>query len=460
MSRRAGEGDSAPAVLDFVGARDPARALAMAQELVSTSSDSRLLEPLARLQRGLGHWGDAEGTLRKLVAAQPENTRFRLALAETLVAQGHREAALGILKAAPRHAPELDAETAELLVASGAAARARLLSSDLLREENLLPAVAQAFAAHGHKIDGLALLASAADMASEAGKPHAAFKFQRQLLDLYGPAPEGDPALRARWLRRLRLLTGGRPELVTAYFELTSDSHWQPPGERHDELLEAWDQGRGSATAGAWLVADLLDAGQSKGAGEVLAVLLARPDAPDALLTWLDGRCKRAAQDDLSLAITGALLRRAPDDTEAATRRASALHALGRDEEATALLERAALRTVFVPTLAGRLGLTALEIGNTALARDLLGKAVDEDPAARQSGVYLGYARLLVADHDFPRAKRVLRQAFRNPAATDAGAVAGYLRQSGRPVETELRDLELRPALAAEVKRLLGLGNR
>lgn len=461
MSQQTDDIVSGLAALDFLKAHDPARALKLAETLVAGNpNDPRLLTALARIQQLESKWTEAERTLRKLLVAQPANAEVRLELADVLTAQNRRDAALDLLKSAPQRALPLDARIVELTDASGAHAKARLLATDLVRgtDSALLQQIADRFAQQGHKPDGLALLTSAAEAASEAHEVRGAFNLQQKAVRFYGPGPDGDPAIRASLLRRLRVLAAGRPELVSAYFDLTADSHWQPRDKRKDELLADWDEGRGSTVAGAWIVQDLLEAGQPQAAATVITSLLKRGDVQESLLTWLDDRCKRANRHDLALTVTEGLMKRNPSEVDYAIRHARSLHAIGREEETAAVLERAALRSVFAPDLAGRIGLVALELGNSSLARELFDKAVDADPAAQQSDVYLGYARLLLAEHDFPGAKRLLRDAFRNPANDKAGAIVEYLHQSGRPVATELRDLELRTEVAGEVQRRMKEG--
>jgi hypothetical protein len=228
-----------------------------------------------------------------------------------------------------------------------------------------------------------------------------------------------------------------------------------------EELIEFWDDGKGSTVAGAWLVSMLLDTPDKRAADAILASLLERRDILEGLLIWLDDRCRQTNRHDLCLKITAHLLTRSPGYAAFAISRARSLHALGRDLEASTLIERAALQVVFSSNsqLSGRLALAAQEINDASLARDLFAQAIAADPAAQQTPVFLGYVRLLLADGDFPAAKRILAQAFRNPTNKEAAAIVDYLRRSGRDsaerVPAELRDLELRPAVAAEVERLL-----
>ncbi len=459
--------NSAPAALEFMAARDLPRAARLAAALVEKSpGDPRLLEALARFQAKQKQWKEAEGSYARLVTMQRNNPAYLLNLADVLAAQGpdrHKEA-LKFLEIASPRSPEAATKRATLLIESGAYAQARIIASDLVRGEDATRArqLADAFSKHGRRNDGLALLASGVENAAEARKPRAAFNYQRELVLLAGSDQSAPSTNTARGLRRLRELAMGWPELLSAYFELTADSRWQSSGQRMDELLEVWDDGKGSPVAGAWLVSALLDTPDKEAPAAALSLLLERRDVQEPLLTWLDERCKRSNRHDLSLKISGVLLSRSPENADHAIRRALSLHALSRDPEASAILERTALRLVFTTdfTVGGRLALTAQEIGDPVLARDLFEQAVAADPAAQQTPVFLGYARLLLADGDFPAAKRVLGQAFRNPGNKDARAIVEYLRRSGRDsterVPAELRDLELRPAVATEVERLLG----
>ena len=445
--------ESAAAVLEFVGSRTPARGLELANAVLEKApDDARAIEQLAHWQVALGKWSEAEQSLRRLVEAQPTRIEPRLALADVLETQNQREAALKVLKAAPSRSPKLAARVVELKVASGSVTEARVLAEDLLTTDDLaiLIRMAKAFASAGRLDDALALLGSAVSISDESGKPWKAFKLQRQFLELAGP----DAKCRELQLRRLRVLAARRPDLLSAYFELTSDSRWQPRGERKRELLADWDEGRGSAVAGGWLIADLLDANQPDAAGGVLSTLLQRRDAPDPLLTWLEERFKRANRHDSALAITDTLLTRAPDSSDYVFRRARSLHALGRDAEVSTLLERTAEGSVFAPELGGRIGLVALDLGDTRLARQLLAPAVATGLPGLESEVFLGYARLLMAEGDFPAARRVLQQAFRNPKC-EVRVLAEYLRKSGRPAATELRDLALPNGVAEQARKLL-----
>ena len=479
---------SAQAALEYLVGCDPDAARSFAYRVLERySGDLLTLESIARVQPKLGLWEGAETVLHKVLEAHPENAGARLALAQVLLARGHHSKAIDVLKESPQRTPEIDAKTAECLALSGDVVRARVAAAELFGIRavfppvaggtNMVPSVfgriAGAFCKQGHKEDGLALLSAAA--ASAMQLPHAAFSLQRELLELLGTDSQSanDSARRARWLRRWKLLAADRPDLLTQYYEKTSSSQWLPAAARRAELVSDWDEGRGSVVAGAWLAAEMVDRGESGAADPVLASLLLRADLPDELLVWLDEHCARANRHDLGRRITEVLWNASPADAGYAIRHARNLYAIGSAArsatggaakavtgtaigaagEAGAVLRRAALRVVFAPETAGRLGLAAAECGNAPLARELLETAVAGDPSAKQTGVYLGYARLLSDDHDFTAAKQILRRAFRNPANTDPQPILDYLKKSGRSPATELRDLELSPELRAEAER-------
>ena len=469
---------STQAVLEYLAAVNPPRTGEFADAIAKRGSgDPRVLEPLARLERKLERWDAAERSLRKLISLQPGNVECRFSLAAVLAKLDRFKAAADVLKDAPRRVPELDARRAEYLAAAGEFDAAKILIGEVLGSRAVLPSqsgednekpsalqrIATAFAEHGRSADGLALLAAGVESALEAHQPRAAFLLQRELLRLLGPGPDDGkvqlpsaPALlRARWLRRLTTLAGSRAELQTAYYELTLDSRWQPSSQRRDELLADWDEGHGSAVAGAWIVTELLEARQPQNADRVLDLLLPRTDLLEPFLTWLDERAKRANRHELALRITETLAKRNAAEPDYAIRRARSLHAIGRETEAADLLVRAAWRTVFAPEIAGPIALAAVQCGNLPQAHALLEAAVCADPAAQQSAVHFAYARALILGGDFHAAKRILQNACRTPAAQDAAAIADYLRQCGRPAAAELRDLAPLPALRKEIERKL-----
>ena len=462
LGRSPSDAVSAQASIEFLCVRDAPNAGPFVEKLANCAAGgTRSLEALSRLQRKLERWDAAQATLEKLVAADPRSPEMRAALADTLLAAGRPQVAVKILNEAPRRTAMLDAKTAEALAAAGDFVRARIAASDVLKTAGspgadaagppALRAVAAAFAKRGRPEDGLALLASAAEIAAESRRPHAAFELQSALVDAAAEATGSNSAptdpRRPRWLHRLKVLAGDRPELLFAYYDLLSGPHGLPAAERRREFAADWDEGHGPAVSGAWLAADLAASGKTDEAGVLLNTLLPRADLGAPLLAWLDDRLGKAGARELVPRVTTVLYQCFPGEPEHAIRHARALHGRGRDAEAAAVLSRAALRAVFVPDLHGHLGLAALECGNAALAREWLGAAVANDPAAQQSGAWLAYARLLTRDGDFSAAKRILRQAYRNPVVHDPAPVVEYLRASGREPVMEMRDLELRPEI-------------
>lgn len=478
---------SAPDVLDFIAQSDVARATSLAEKLAEKlPTDPRPLTALARFQERAGQWKQAAESYRKLVELQKGNPLFLTGLANALAALGERDEALRLLATAAPRLTAAAVKRVELLLESDAPTQARTAAAEMIRggEAGRARILARTFAAKGRPRDGLRLLTLGVENALDAHKPRAAFQLQKEWLRLADSgggsrAPEAgaptdaktdakteaavDPATRARGLRRLRRLAGNLPDLLSDYFELSATLPWRNLGERLDEMLTLWDDGNGSPVAGAWLVSTLLDTPDKAAPEAVLDTLLDVGGAPDALFKWLDARCKQANRHDLALRIGARRLARSPEDPGSAIEYARSLHALGREREAAATLERAALPLVFSPdfTQGGRLALAAQEIGDRLLARDLFAQAVAADPAALHTPVFLGYVRLLLADGDFPTAKRMLARAFRNPANRQAEAVVEYLRRAGRDkpenVPGELRDMELRPAVVGDVERLLGI---
>jgi len=479
---------SAQAALDFLCVFDTDRAAEFAGKILAqTPVDPRILEPLARLQRKLKQWDAAEDTMRKLVGDQPGNIQWRLELADLHAVSGKPKAALDILAAAPRCLPELNAKTAECLAAKGDLVEARIAAAEVLAERAMLPAVAAgenvdgsvfqriatAFDARGDKADALAVLAAAVESACRARQPRAAFMLQGQLLRLLGPADPAKPEpaiasvptapaqLRTRWLTQWKSLAVGRPEFLSAYYELTADPHWLSPDQRKAELAADWEDGRGMPVAGAWLVADMVEGRQTSAPDAILPLLLARRDVPDSLLTWLDDRCKRANRLATGFEVTKALLRRSPVEPEYVIRHVRNFseehfrHKGARRADAEALLRHAALCSVFTPDAAGRLGLAALDCATPVLARTLLESAARADPAAQQTAVYFACVRLLLDADDCRGAEEVLAHAYRNPAARAAQPIIDYLRRSVRPLAEELRDLDLPEDIAREVQERL-----
>lgn len=458
---------SAPAVITYALAQNLEEGMKLAAKIgAEVPDDPRLQEQLALIHLAQSHWKEAEATYRRLVTIQPVNPLFQTGLANALIAQDRKSEALDLLKSATRRdGGMIDTKLIEIYLSLDLIPQARLLAASYLRGDDptTLIRIAQLFAEHEKPMDALSLLASGTDYTQEARKPKAAFTLMKRLIETASAstATAPAPAVQQRWLHRLRQLSEGSVELESGYYEFTAQQ--QGPAERLKELEDDWDEGRGSPIAGAWLAATLIDVKQIDAAARLIPALIARPDILEPLLTWLDDKCRAINRLDLSLQLTSALLLRNPDQEDSLLRHLRTLTALGRKNEAIELIVRWQPRAeVSMPRLLPGLAMAAVQLDayglKQGLKHDLLKRAYDFDPTLQHPEVARAYAALLIQEADFSRAKRVLRQLFRNPALITPPTkelLADYFRTSGRRLAEEARDFDLTPEDTAAIEGLL-----
>ncbi|HWL53173.1 MAG TPA: tetratricopeptide repeat protein [Chthoniobacteraceae bacterium] len=443
---------SAPAILEFLATYDLPKALETVRLLApKTEGDQRLLEVRARLCVQSEAWEEAQEAYRKLTTLQPGNPSFTIGLARTLLATGRKEEALTLLKTSPRREGVSEVERASLFIEAGIPSQARQIGWELAQGNHAQHAmtVAKALYDHGEKEDALILVNGAIRIASDGQKNRQAFELQADALRWVEP---GQP-VGARWVKRLRRLAD-RPELLSSYYELTLKPGWLAPGERLAQLRRDWK--KGDPAAGIWLVDTLLNEGKAAEARTIAQTLLSRDETPVALFRWLNRRFESVGEHGMALEAVRKALERQPGDLPLLLSATSALQALGRNDEASALLEFLRPLSLTKQNWSGPLALAAEKIGNPALARRFFEQAVKADPAGEKTEIQLHYARLLLDEGNFPGAKRLLRQAYQYPGVDDPALIIDYLRRIRRTappeLESELRDLGLSDEMVQAVR--------
>jgi tetratricopeptide (TPR) repeat protein len=269
--------------------------------------------------------------------------------------------------------------------------------------------------------------------------------------------PADGPAAAQRELRRLRQIASEQPALLGSYLDFA-----QAQAKRLGiqdaftaELRTLWANGSGPVAAGAVLLASELD--QPKQAEETLGRILARDDAGEVWLLRLTGVLDAASKPELALRVRERLAQINPAVAQPALDWALALHKLGRNAEARAVLEKLAMRTVIDEDSTGKVAQAFVMIGDAERAKTLFVQALRSDPYARNFPAYLDFARLQVAGEDFNGARRTLRVAFTNPANREFGLVADFLTAAGRvaEVENEITALGLSVARQTHLRREL-----
>jgi predicted Zn-dependent protease len=121
------------------------------------------------------------------------------------------------------------------------------------------------------------------------------------------------------------------------------------------------------------------------------------------------------------------------------------------------MLENLRAREVFDDTITGRVAEVDREIGNTAEARKAFVSATRADPLAKNYRVHLAYALFLAEENQFSAAKKILRDAFRNPANHEVGEIVKVYAAAGKMdrVEDEIGEFQLAPSLVPSLRAAL-----
>lgn len=405
--------------------------------------DSRLLLRLGQVHERAKRPDLAEAIYRRLLSIESGNLAARLALAAMLDSQQQYAAALQVLEKTT--GPEAEAKLAQLHLKLGhfddAVASLDRVAPPMHVSATLL--FANTLAERKELRAARSVLRNALGRMPEA---RTNFPLQSRIIELL--APDEDPAMIARELRRLRQMAGEETDLLGGYFDLLLREAPRLGMERDmvRELQDDWAAGKGLAAAGAalleWQLLCAADArkrvspdGRSPMQNEsdaLCAKLLAREDVPEAVVRRIAASLQRHDRADLAVQAQGRLARLAPLDFSRMIDWARALHGLGRGSEAFAVLDELGWRGVLSDEIAGRVAQTFAELGARDRARAAFAQAVKADPVARQYRTYLDYARLLVAERDFPGAKRLLRTAFRNPSNSECGEIVAVLAAAER----------------------------
>ncbi len=440
-------------LLERRGAYPQARA-ALAEAIDNTPADARLLQRLALLHERSGRLAEAEAACRRLMQMEPANTPARLALASILDSENRAPAAIEILEKS--RGADVDPRLVQLYFKAGRvedaiAAMERIAPPNqndvaLLLADNLVKSGAYPQAKY--------VLRQAMTRNPE---PRANFSLQSHLLELLQPLE--DHADIPREVRRLRQMAGDQPELVSGYYELLvrEAKRLGFESEVAHELTDDWDDGAGLPAAGLALLDWQLKKSLRPAADATWARLQKRDDLTE--LNW--ARAVQIFTDaklpELAVPAHARLARLTPLNYGRMFDWTAALHALGRDDEALAVLDEVSYRALIDDRIAAQAAALYDTLKKPARARELYAQAIAGDPGARSFQVHLDFAQLLLAQGDIAAARQRLRTAFRNPANRDFGAIISFLETTGRlgQFDQEIAGFELSPQMVLSARRAL-----
>lgn len=386
--------------------------------------DARALARLAELQQRTGQLPQAEATYRRALSLEPANATIRLAFAALLDGQSRTTDALDILERAS--GGEIDARLASLNLKAGRIEEA--LAALERVPENDRPRVALAMAndlvTAGDLPRALRLLRSTLGRTRDVKM---AFSLQSRLIELL-PA-DTDRATVLRDVARLRQLASGETANVANYYSLMQReaSRVGVDRELREELVRAWDTGRGEVAAGAAWLAWQAKRGERDGAAATWAQL-ATHSALDvaALQVALEAFSEKEAPA-LNIAVLERLARVDAIDPQRLVAWANALQRAGQVREAMGVAAQLGARSVFGSELLGPAAELFAALGDGEQARKFYQRAALADPAGQKVDLHLAYARLLTAQKRFSDARGELLVVSRNPAARPVPAILDYL---------------------------------
>ncbi len=402
----------------------------------SSPPDARALMRLAELHQRAGQSAEAEAAYRKALKIEPVNAAATLALAALLDGAGKTTEALAVLERGT--AAEIDTRLATLNLKAGRieealAALERVPEPDRPR---IALAMANDLAAQDGGERARRLLRSALGRNRD---PKMAFALQSRLVELLPPDSE-----RAALLREMRRLRQSAGSDEANYYALMQREAQRLGVERElrDELVRAWDGGRGEVAAGAAWLAWQAKAGEREAAANTWA-LLATHSALDAAA--LQVALEAFPQGDAHTAVLEKLARIDAADPQRLSTWAKALHGSGKQAEAQKIASELAARTVFNPELLEPAAELFMELGDGARASVHYRRASAADPAGQKAELHVAYARLLLGRKSFPEARAELRILSRNPAGQLVRPILEYLVAASRldDFEEHLADFPL-----------------
>lgn len=393
----------------------------LGETLDHAPGDARLLVRLAQLDEKAGRADEAAAGYRRVLSAEPGHTAARLALAAMLEGQGRIVEALVLFEKVS--APEIEARRALLLVQNGQPedALAALERIPVLQQTAVALSVATALAVKNERKLARGVMQGALGRNADA---RMGLALQAKIIGLL--TPEDGAAVVLRELRRWLQLAGGSAE---NYWDAAAKEAARL-GVGKDfarELAGLWAEGAGQIPAGVMLLASQLEAGERKAADATLAQILARDDAPAAWLLRAADALENAKLSEPLVTVLERLVQLGPAAGQHALRLVSTLWQLGRADAARAALEPLAVRAAVSDDLAGKVAHAFADLGDEARARTFYAEAMQRDPFARNTEIFLEAAALQIAAQDFAVAKKTLRAAFANPGNRQFAAIIDWL---------------------------------
>ena len=435
------------------GAYPQARA-ALAEAIDNSPADARLLQRLALLHERAGRLPEAEAASRRLLQMEPGNMPARLSLANILDAENRLPAAIEILEKS--RGTDVDPKLVQLYFKAGRVDDAIVAVERIAppNQNDVALLLADNLVKSGAYPQAKYVLRQAM---SRNPEPRTNVSLQSHLLEIL--KADEDRATIAREVRRLRQMAGDQPDLLAGYYDLLvrEAARLKIESEVAHELSVDWDDGAGIPAAGVALLEWQLKNSRQPAAEATWVRLLAREDFTEpmwskAVQIFTDNKLPK-----LAVQAHARLARLTPLNYVHMFDWATALHDLGRDDEALAVLDEVSHRAVIDDRIAAQAAPLYATLKKPARARELFTQAVAGDPSARSFQVHLDFAKLLIAQGDMAAARQRLRTAFRNPANREFGAIISFLESTGRlaQFDQEIGGFELRPQMILSARRAL-----
>jgi tetratricopeptide (TPR) repeat protein len=424
--------------------------------LASAPGNKPLLLQLAREYERTRQWDRAADVYRRMGDGGTFTDETITALARALMSSGKREAAIETLVSSGISGVEVDAMLAGLYVDTGQLGEALRVGMRLARSgaHDKLTNLASSLASKGWNKPAAALLECALRKAS---KPGDAFNLQVKIIGMVSPCDER--SLFDRLMRRLENIVRNDPENLDIFRTFQQDIAEKNPLEEEfsRRWIDAWRNGGGTVADGMMLAEYYSRKNKSAELRGVCAMLIAKRDIDSHSLGRVNWIVAHAGFYDLAAKSSDLLCRRNPGDVDRALECIRDLHRSGQNAEALSMLENLRAREVFDDTITGRVAEVDREIGNTAEARKAFVSATRADPLAKNYRVHLAYALFLAEENQFSAAKKILRDAFRNPANHEVGEIVKVYAAAGKMdrVEDEIGEFQLAPSLVPSLRAAL-----
>ncbi|MEQ1861390.1 MAG: tetratricopeptide repeat protein [Chthoniobacteraceae bacterium] len=429
---------------DFAGARQQLAAIGTGGPL-----DARTSAKLADLHQRSDQPADAEAAWRRVLAIEPGNAAARLSLATLLDSMERTPEAIELLEKVT--GSEIDARLATLNVKADRLEEAlatleRVPEADRPR---VVLATANELKSRGDGDNALRLLRVALGRTRNSKM---GFALQSRLVELL-PVNRAD-ALRE--MRRLRQAADGDSQAMSAYFALAQREakRLEIEPELRDEVIHAWDAGRGDVVAGAAWLAWQIRSGERAGAAQTWTQLSAHAGLDFSALQPVLDAFPPDGVPPMRLEILERTARLDAADPKRLAAWARALHSTGDRGKAAAVAGELAARAVFDAGLLGSTAELYLAIGDPTRAVELYQQISAADPAGQKVELHTAYARLLLGQKRFDAARSELRILSRNPAANPVPLIVEFLVASGQLArfESELADFHLPPTALLELR--------